>query len=209
MAKISEQAAATAPEGVEPGKQKRSLQMKQLLGPQIDTLKAKLALARAENKPQAEQELVCGVIAGPIYEVRERNFENPKTGETITVLQAIGEFEGVSAITGEVLTSSAADLPGYYLEGVQVALKVPGTKAVLCAVEIILVATGKSIPVAYEVKNLMPLEPDSPLNRIKLALQKSGRLGKLSAPVPMVAIEAPKAPALDNVAEDEANAGQQ
>ena len=188
QAKISEQAAVTPPDA---GKLKRSIRMKDLLGNDGDKIKARLALAWAVGKPQAEQEIVAGVIVGPIYEVRERTFEDPRDNSIVTVLQAFGEFEAVSALSGEVLTSTAADLPTYYLEGVQAALDNGGVNSVLMAVEILLVATGKSIPVAYEVRNIMPPQPDSPLNRIKMTLAKANRLGKLPPPVAIEAIAAP------------------
>jgi len=141
-------------------------------------VKEEIALAQAQNKPKAEQEKVLGQIVGVIGQVTENTFEG-KDGTVQSVLVAQGEFEAINYATGESIESPAANLPRYYLEGVRAQLQQGAV--VLVAVEIVLVATGKSIPIAYEVRNLIQRKADSPINRIKAELKNAGRL-RLSAP---------------------------
>ena len=167
--KLSEQAAPVAPAE---GNLKRAIQMKMFA---TDIQKSKVALALAEKKPRAEWDLTVGQLVGLITKVKTQEFEN-KDGTISSTLQALGEFEAIVYESGEVVESGMAYLPGYYLESVQALLEDPHIHNVEVAVEIHLVATGKSIPVAYEVANLVKRRPDSPLNRMKAELQAAGRL---------------------------------
>jgi hypothetical protein len=169
QAKISEQAAPAAP--IE-GNLKRAIQMKMFA---TDIQKARVALAYSEKKPRAEWDIAVGQLVGLITKVKEQTFEQ-KSGEINTALQALGEFEAVVFESGEVIESGVAYLPGYYLESVQALLEDPTIHSVEVAVEIHLVATGKSIPVAYEVANLVKRRPESPLNRMKAEIAAAGRL---------------------------------
>lgn len=183
-AKTSETASV---ETVAEAKGKRSIQMKMFF---TDIDKAKLPLAKAEGKPLDECQKIGGQIIGTIFKVEERVSELPN-GETNTSLAAIGEFEAIVFETGEVVEAPTAYLPGYYLEGVKAALERDSTiKSVLIGANVVMVATGKSIPIAYELINLVPREPDSPMNRLKAAIAKAGKL-RLAPPVEMKALDAP------------------
>lgn len=158
---------------------KRSIQMKMFA---TDREKAEVALAfQATPDDLASHQRVVGQIVGVCYDVLESVFE--VNGEPQTKLYAAGEFEAVVLRTGEVLEAPAADLPRYYLEALRGALARNNGAQVLLGVEIVLVATGKNIPVAYEVRNIVPREPDSPINRIKAAILAKGK-DRLRLPPP-------------------------
>lgn len=152
---------------------KRSIQMKMFAS---TTDHAEMALA--QSKMPAGQFTVSrtlGQIIGNIFDVKVKSGELPD-GTTKESLLAVGEFEGVVYATGKVVSSTSAYLPAYYLEVVQSILAKDPTASVLCAVEIVLAPTGKSIPTAYEVRNLVRRRPDNPLNALKLEMAAAGRL---------------------------------
>lgn len=182
--KTSEKAAAAPPEEAT---MRRSIQMKMFTN---KTQQAKVALAIQETPEDlASHQIAVGQIVGRIYEVNTRTFE--VNGEPTERIYAVGEFEAVNYLTGEVMESTLADLPSYYLEGVRGALQRNDNAAVLIGVEIVLVATGKNIPYAYEVRNLIPREADSPLNRLKAAIAKRGKL-RLPPPSDAAPIDPPE-----------------
>lgn len=189
--KTSQAASVETAETLE-AKMKRSLQMKIFF---TDVQKSEIALAKAKGEAPEKCEIAGGTIIGRIFEVKEKQSELPN-GDLNTSLVAIGEFECVNYATGEVFEAPAAYLPGYYLEGAKAALERfsgDGT-AIELAVEVLAVATGKAVPVAYEVRNLIPREADSPMNKLKarLAATKKGLRG-LPPPVAPLALDAPKA----------------
>ena len=125
-----------------------------------------------------------GQIVGQVFMIKEKTGELP-SGEVKTSLLAIGDFEAVNYATGEVITSTSWYGPGYFMETLQ-SFKEAGAQAIDVAVEIVLVPTGKSIPVAYEVRPLIARRPENKLNQLKLELQRAGRL-RLPAPTPQTA----------------------
>ena len=118
---------------------------------------------------------VLGQLVGQIFDVKEKTGTLPN-GETKMSLLAIGEFEGMNYATGEVFQSTSAYLPGYYLETVQSMLEKGNANAILFAIEIVLTPTGKNIPTAYEVRNLVRRRPDNPINLLKAEMAAAGRL---------------------------------
>lgn len=198
MAKTSETAAVETLEA----KLKRSFQMKMFFN---DVQKAKLSLNKAENKPDAECEAAGGTIIGRIFEVKEKQGELPN-GETNISLVAIGEFECVKYETGEIFEAPAAYLPGYYLESAKAALEkmVDGNAAIELAAEILCVATGKSVPFAYEIRNLIPREANSPMNKLKQRLAAAGKLRGLPPPIATLALDGPVPAEVPAPAESEA-----
>ena len=137
------------------------------------TPKAKAACI-AENKT-----VVLGQVVGVVYGVTPKTITRPD-GEAMTSLQATGEFEGIVYESGEVIESNVMYLPGYFAQLLsdQIARTKEGG-AVQFAVEMLVVPTGKTIPFAYEVRNLLP--PSNLLNNLKAGLAKRGLL-KLPAP---------------------------
>lgn len=204
----SQQASVAAEEGT----LKRSIQMK-MFGTKADKARVQLAFEDPKSptyQDAAASSLTTGQIIGQMFAVKERDGTLPD-GSSKTSLLAVGEFEAVVYATGEVSNAMAAYLPAYYLEVAQAAFE-KGAQSLELAVEIVLVPTGKSIAVAYEVRNLIRRAPESALNRIKRELAAAGRL-RLPAPVaaPLDVIEAgdltPAEPeADDTVAEGEAGA---
>jgi hypothetical protein len=165
----SQKAAPTAPADAT---SKRSIQMKMFA---TDKEKAEVALAfQSTPDDLSSHQRVVGQIVGVAYDVLESDFE--VNGEPQKKLYAAGEFEAVVLRTGEVLEAPSCDLPKYYLEALRGALARNNGAQVLLGVEIVLVATGKNIPVAYEVRNIVPREADSPINRIKAAIASKGKL---------------------------------
>jgi hypothetical protein len=163
---MSEVATGSVAEDV--GNLKRSIQMK-LFG-----------TAKAKKKAQETDEhekfiypkgLAVGQIVGEIFDVKEKSGTLP-SGEVKMSLLAIGSFEAIVYETGEVMESTAAYLPGYYLDTVKSMLD-RGANAIAFAVEIVLVPTGKSIPLAYEVKNLIRRRPDNVINKLKAEMAAS------------------------------------
>jgi hypothetical protein len=190
-AKTSEKAAAGGAETIAEAKGKRSIQMKWFF---TDADKARVALAKAENKPPEECQKIGGQIIGTIFEVQVRTNELPD-GSTSESLAAIGEFEAINFESGEVIEAPTAYLPKYYLETVKAALERDASiKSILVGANVVAVATGKAIPVAYELVNLVPREPDSPMNRLKAAIAKTGKL-RLAPPQEIKALDAPAEPA--------------
>lgn len=143
---------------------KRSLQMKQFASKQ-------------DHKDVAFHETpkVLGQVIGRIIAVSEKEGTLPD-GERKVSLLALGQFEGSNYGTGEVFEATSAYLPGYYLEVVRAMLEKQGVEAVDFSIEIELVPTGKSIPTAYEVRNLLRRRPDNPLEVMKRELAAAGRL---------------------------------
>jgi hypothetical protein len=183
--KTSEAAAVAAPEEAS---MKRSIQMKMFAS---DVQKAEVALAYQKTPEDLSSwQVPIGQIIGRVYEVNTRVFE--VNGEPQERIYAVGEFEAVNYASGEVMESTTADLPSYYLEGIRGALARNNGAAVLLGVEIVLVATGKAIPYAYEVRNLIPREADNPLNRIKSLIAGKGKL-RLPPPVQADPIDPPDA----------------
>lgn len=153
-----------------------------------DHLKVGLAFEDGPLKGNVEKcTLVLGQIIGVIFAVEERTFTGAD-GEVATQLVALGDFEAVKYETGESASMGTASLPRYYLEGIRAALSKDVVTAVNFAIEISLVPTGKQVPTAYEVKNLIPREADSPLNTLKRKLAAANRL-RLSPPEDVPAIE--------------------
>lgn len=181
--KTSEKAAV---QPAEDATMRRAIQMKMFTN---KTQQAEVALAKEKTPDDiGTWQIAVGQIVGRVYEVNTRTFE--VNGEPQARIYAVGEFEAVNYATGEVMESTIADLPSYYLEGIRGALARNNGAAVLLGVEIVLAATGKSIPYAYEVRNLVPREADSPLNRIKALIASKGKL-RLPPPVALEAIDPP------------------
>lgn len=182
---ISDQASVAPTEG----NLKRSIQMSFFAKPS-DHLKVGLAYsddASATKGDVGKSSKVLGQIVGYIGAVDQREGVLPN-GEPSTSLVAIGEFEAVAyAKPDEVVQSLAAYLPRYYLESAAAALR-NGVAGIELAVEIVLVPTGKGVPTAYEVRNLIQREVDSPIERMKrkLAAANRLRLPPPSAPVERV-----------------------
>ena len=200
MAKISETASVETSEALE-AKLKRSIVMKMFF---TDKQKAEINLAKANGDPPEKCEVVGGTIIGRIFEVKEKQGELPN-GEISVSLVAIGEFECVRHDTGEVWEAPAAYLPGYYLESAKAALEKSGdNEAIQMAAEVLCVATGKAVPFAYELRNVLPREVNSPMNQLKARLAKAGKLHKgLPPPVkhePIDRLEAPTEPAKEGAA---------
>lgn len=146
------------------GNLKRSLQMKMFSSKKI------------QGRVIAEEKSIAlGQVIGTIFAIKEKVGTLPN-GETKVSLLAFGDFEAVNYETGEVFQSTAAYLPGYYLETAAEMLKASNSGALLIAIEIVLVPTGKNIPVAYEVRNLVRRRPNSPLNMLKAELAATNRL---------------------------------
>src|SRR5262249_14325873 len=125
-----------------------------------------------------------GQIVGAIYTIKEKMGTLPNGDPKLSLL-AIGDFEATDYATGEVWTSTAAYLPNYLLETFKSILEHPAsTGSVEFEIEIVIEPTGKQIPFAYVVRNLIQRRADSAVNRMKLALQASNRL-RLPAPTPM------------------------
>lgn len=178
---------APAPTSVAPDEatMKRSLQMK-MFASETDHLEVGLEFQKTKDATKATK--VLGQVIGQIFDVKEKLGRLPN-GEQKVSLQAIGDFEAVNYKTGEVWNSSAAYLPGYFLETVQSMLKLPETHAIDFAIEIVLTPTGKPAPAiqtAYEVRNLIRRRPENPLNRMKQELAAAGRL-RLPPPTENVA----------------------
>lgn len=175
---ISQQA-SVAPDQ---GNLKRSIAMKLFT---TDEQKARVAYTR--------QPEVIGQIVGEIFAIKKRSVE-PKGGDPYEEIKALGDFECVVYATGEVFASSSAYLPRYFLETVaeliEVADKAGGFKGMDVALEIVLVPTGKSIPISYEVRPLIARRPESAVNRMKAALQAAGRLhAALPPPVALTPLD--------------------
>lgn len=181
--KTSEKAAPKGDAPLQEGVSKRSIQMKMFTN---KVQQQEVALARAKDEPQDKWAVPVGQVIGEVYEVLESVFEH--NGQPTTKLYAVGDFEAVVYATGEVIASPQADLPAYYLESVRGALKRNAGASLLFGAEIVLTATGKTIPYAYEVRNLVPREASSPLNRLKAAIAKTGKL-RLPPPVALQAVD--------------------
>ena len=149
-----------------------------------------IGLNYEKTKDVAASSVALGQIIGAIFEIEERTFTT-SDGEQTTQLMALGEFEAVKYSTGEVMETGAASLPRYYLEGIKAALGKGAAENAQFAVEIVLVPTGKQVPTAYEVRNLLPRAIDSPINRLKAQLQKHNRLRLPPPTAETVLLDAP------------------
>lgn len=184
------QAAAVTSVAADEGNLKRSIQMKFFAGK--ETIKnvtiASAKIAAGMNPDEVEDRLIVGgQIIGQIFDVKGKVSKLPD-GTEHESLVAIGEFEAANYETGEVVSSTAAYLPGYYLETVQSMLdKARDVPAIIFAVEVSIVATGKTVPYSYEVKNLIRRRPENPLNALKAEMKAAGRLR-----LPPPTLEAPK-----------------
>jgi len=143
--------------------------------------------------------LAVGQIVGEIFDVKEKLGTLP-SGEVKSSLLAIGSFEAVVYETGEVMESTAAYLPGYYLDTVKSMLD-RGANAIAFAVEILLVPTGKSIPLAYEVKNLIRRRPDNVINKLKAEMASANML-RLPPPEKVAAADPDEVLAIEAQYED-------
>lgn len=170
---------------------KRSLQMKHFASADDRTkvafLNTKEETAKRIEAGEAEVfTLAVGQVLGQIFKVDEKVGQLPDGSEKTSLL-AIGDFEALSYKTGEIFSASSAYLPAYFLETVRAILAHPSNPGVVdFAVEIVLVPTFKSIPVAYEVKNLITRRPGNPINRLKAELAAANRL-RLPPPPPETA----------------------
>jgi hypothetical protein len=176
---------AQASVAADEGSLKRSIQMKFFAGKNtVKRVSIASAKIKAGETPEGTPDavIVGGQIIGQIFDVKEKLGTLPDGTEKVSLL-AMGEFEATNYETGEVITSAAAYLPTYYLETVQSMLAKDASASLVFAVEISIMATGKSIPYAYEVKNLVRRRPDNPLNALKAEMAKAGRL-RLPPPPP-------------------------
>lgn len=172
---------------------KRAIQMKMFTN---DEQKRRVAYKNVQEP--------IGQIVGEIFSVKRQTREM-KDGSTAEFVSAIGDFEAVVYETGEVFTSTSAYLPTYFLETVEEFQKL-GAKAMDVALEIVLVPTGKSIPISYEVRPLIARQPQSGVNRMKAALQAAGRLHeKLPPPAPLTALPGEVLEIAHQEPEDEGN----
>lgn len=164
---------------------KRSIQMKALLPKKKFDVKIGdevQQLGAHEYVAATKKTLVLGQIVCAIYEVRTKNFEVPQTGEKRSAPLAYGDFQAVNYETGEVTESTSAFLPSYYLEAAQAIMeKADDRRGIMGAFEVVLVPTGKNIPTAYELRNLIQRRADSPIENIKRQLEADKRL-RLPAP---------------------------
>lgn len=148
------------------------------------------------TKDAAKSMRTLGQLVGVIWAVEDRPFiGRDAEGNDIEVrsLVAVGDFEAVKYSDGEVATTPSFQLPKYYLEAAQAALAKGADKnaGLEFAIEIVLTPTGKQVPTAYEVRNLIPREVDSPVNRLKQKLAEVGRL-RLPPPVGMPVLDKPE-----------------
>lgn len=164
------------------GTLKRSIQMK-MFGSKEDRLKAQVAF-EAKDSPTfqdaAKSSITVGAIVGVVYDVKEQQGTLPN-GEVKMSLLSIGDFEATNYETGEIWNSTSCYLPDYIARTFKSALD-KGGQACEFAYEVVIVPTGKGVPIAYEVRPLIQRQADNPINRMKLQLQKVGRLGKLPPP---------------------------
>lgn len=139
----------------------------------------------AEGKAEQVASVIrpLGQVVGVIYEVNPMTGKLPD-GSQKEGLVAIGDFEAVIYRTGEIFETSTAYFPKYFLEHAKATLDKTGVAALEFAIEILLVPTGKEIPVAYEVRNLRSRAAESPVNKLKAELAAKGIL-RLSPPVPV------------------------
>jgi hypothetical protein len=175
----------------EQGNLKRSLQMKMFASPKLKKEVVSVVYADANDqvgRQKYPKGIAGGQVVGNIWEIKEKVGQLPDGTSKMSLL-AIGEFEAVSYETGEVFNSTAAYLPGYYLETVKSMMEKGGAEAIVCALEIVLVPTGKSVPFAYEVRNLITRRPDNPINRLKAEMQAAGRLRLAPPPAHVPLIE--------------------
>jgi hypothetical protein len=147
------------------GMSKRSIDMKMFATP--DTKKKVMAMDPGQG-------IAVGQIVGGIVKVTEKQWPQ-KDGSFQISLSALGDFQATEYTAGEILEGNTANLPKYYLEAVRSMIELTG-RPIECALEIWLVATGKNIPIAYEVKNLVRRPADSIVNRLKREMAEAGRL---------------------------------
>jgi hypothetical protein len=171
------------------GNLKRSIQMS-FFATKSDHLKVGLAFTDDKSPTKgdaAKSSKVLGQIVGFIGAVDTREGTLPD-GTPSTSMVGIGEFEAMNYETGEVVQSLAAYLPRYYLEVAKASLERTGVAGLEVAVELVLVPTGKGVPTAYEVRNLVQREIESPIERLKRKLQSSNRL-RLPPPQPVTNLQ--------------------
>lgn len=133
------------------------------------------------DNPTGKFTKTLGQVLGLIYSVELREGQL-RDGTPTQSLIAIGEFEAAVYSTGEVMESYTAYLPRYFLETCKAALEGGNVKQIPLAIEIVLTPTGKAIPTAYEIRNLMRKRPESVMNQIKQELAGMNRL-RVSGPV--------------------------
>jgi hypothetical protein len=155
-----------------------------------------VGLAYEKSRDVSASMRPLGQLVGVIYDVESREFKNknPDTGEdeVVQTLVAVGDFEVVRYADGEVASTASFGLPRYYLETAKAALAKGADRnlGLEFAIEIVLVPTGKQVPTTYEVRNLIPREVDSPINRLKARVQQTGRL-RLPPPTTAHLLDAP------------------
>lgn len=185
--------AAAAPAPAAEATLKRGMRMSWFAGP---TDHLEVGLEYAKTKDAAKSMRPLGQLVGVIWSVEEREFKNTTPdGDTEIVknLVAVGDFEAVKYSDGEVATTPSFTLPKYYLEAARAALEKNADRGtgLEFAIEIVLTPTGKQVPTAYEVRNLIPREVDSPINRLKAKVQATGRL-RLPPPVGVPLLDSPE-----------------
>ena len=121
----------------------------------------------------ANQGKFAGQIVGLVYDAQEK-FSEINGQETRSVL-LVGDFEAVRVIDKETSKSAQLYLPTYFADMVKAKLEKSGGRAVPIAVNVTLVATGKEIPVAWEVEPAIRREPTSPIEAMKRAMLEDAK----------------------------------
>lgn len=153
----------------------------------------------------------CGQVVGRIFQVESRQVKTTKDGVELnfTKKYAVGEFECTTYETGEFVETGIIYLPDYYLDSVKATLEsMTGNGEVVIGMEIMLVPTGKNIPISYEIKHLRQRTMESPLERMKAEMAKAGLL-RLPVYKPLLTIEGTaEAPAASGLPVNEEEAQQ-
>lgn len=131
----------------------------------------------------------AGQILGVAYAVKEREIVSPD-GEVTKSLQVIGDFEAVRTSDNTNIRAGTAYLPKYFAQELQAVLERNEGRPQPFAVDVLLEATGKSIPVAWAVEPIMERPENDPITQMKMKLAQVGKL-ELEAPAGYV-LEGPK-----------------
>lgn len=131
----------------------------------------------------------AGQILGVVYAVKEREVVSPD-GEVSKSWQAVGDFEAVRSSDNTNIRAGTAYLPKYFAQELQAVLERNEGRAQPFAVNVLLEATGKSIPVAWAVEPIMERPENDPITQMKMKLAQVGKL-ELEPPTGYV-LEAPK-----------------
>lgn len=141
----------------------------------------------------------AGQILGVVYAIKEREVVSPD-GEASKSWQAVGDFEAVRTSDNTNIRAGTAYLPKYFAQELQAVLERNEGRAQPFAVNVLLEATGKSIPVAWAVEPIMERPENDPITQMKMKLAQAGKL-ELEPPTTMQ-LAAPKPEPVDTDAEE-------